>query len=87
MTPGLIPTGPATPPAPAGAHVRSSHAHGPKGDRQPAGTLHAFDNNPRATTTACGLSAHGLYWFGRITFDPTLHRACRACVAALRAVA
>ncbi len=87
MSPGLSLTTRSTPAAPAGHHVRSSDATGPKGARRPAGVLHAYDNNPNHHTTACGLSSHGLYWFGRIPFDPTLHGACRACIEALRQAA
>jgi hypothetical protein len=56
-----------TPPlAAAGWHVRSTHAYGSSGRRQPAGLLHAVSNQPTSGGTACGLSTLGLYYCGGI---------------------
>lgn len=65
----------------------STDATGPRGDRRPAGVIHAAPaTHPPVNTTFCG-QAHGLFWFGHVDFWAETEPAgrCPACLDAIAA--
>lgn len=68
---------------PPAVYVMSTEATGPRGDRRPAGVIHAAPTtHPPVHRTFCGQS-HGLFWFGHVDFRAIEGVRCAACVAAV----